>query len=314
MTRTKLNTLNELGQSIWLDYIERSFMTSGGLTTYVQRGLRGVTSNPAIFAKAIGKGSAYDVQIQQLAQAGKSAQEIYEALAIEDARMAADTLHPVFEESDGTDGYFSLEVNPHLAHDKQGTVNEAIRLFATVDRPNLMIKVPATEAGVTAFHELIQEGINVNVTLMFSISQYDQVAEAYISAMEKRASKVADLQPIASVASLFISRIDSKVDDMLDSLKNPEADSLKGRIGIANAKLAYQHFKDAFLSERWKRLENKGGHVQRVLYGSTSTKNPLYSDVMYVDNFNRPEYGQYRSAQDARSISRPRRGSPDPRK
>jgi transaldolase len=175
-------------------------------------------------------------------------------------------------------------VNPHLAHDKQGTVNEAIRLFGAVDRPNIMIKVPATFEGAMAFQELIEEGININVTLMFSLSQYDQIAEAYLAAMEKRAANVYNLQQIASVASIFVSRLDTKVDPMLDAFKTPKAEALKGRIGIANAKIVYQHFKEVFLSERWQHLEEKGARVQRVLYGSTGTKNPDYSDVMYVEN------------------------------
>jgi transaldolase len=198
--------------------------------------------------------------------------------------MAADILRPVFDESDGRDGFFSLEVNPHLAHDKQGTIQEATRLFAMVDRPNIMIKVPATPEGVMAFQQLTEEGININVTLMFSLAQYAQIAEAYIAAMEKRAENVYNLQQIASVASIFVSRLDTKVDPMLDAFKTPRADALKGRIGIANAKIVYQHFKDAFLSERWQRLEEKGARLQRVLYGSTGTKNPDYSDVMYVEN------------------------------
>ena len=284
MSYTKLHTLAEVGQSVWLDYIDRELITTGGLTTYVHRGLRGVTSNPAIFQKAITEGNEYDVQIQLLAHAGKSAEEIYEGLAIEDSRMAADVLRPVFDESDGRDGFFSLEVNPHLAHDKQGTIQEATRLFGMVDRPNIMIKVPATQEGVQAFQELTEEGININVTLMFSLAQYDQIAEAYIAAMEKRAENVYNLQQIASVASIFVSRLDTKVDPMLDAFKTPGADALKGRIGIANAKIVYQHFKEAFLSERWQRLEEKGSRLQRVLYGSTGTKNPDYSDVMYVEN------------------------------
>jgi transaldolase len=284
MSRTKLHTLAEVGQSAWLDYIDRSLITSGGLTTYVYRGLRGVTSNPSIFQKAITEGDEYDVQIQILALAGKSAEEIYEGLAIEDSRMAADILRPVFDESKGKDGFFSLEVNPHLAHDRQATINEATRLFATVDRPNVMIKIPDTTEGALAFQELIEEGININVTLMFSLAQYDQIAEAYISAMEKRAEKVYNLQQIASVASIFVSRLDAKVDKMLEAYKTPKADTLKGRIGIANAKIAYQHFKEAFFSERWMRLEEKGARLQRVLYGSTGTKDPNYSDVMYVEN------------------------------
>lgn len=284
MTYTKLNTLAEVGQSVWLDHIDRPLITSGGLTTYVYRGLRGVTSNPAIFQKAITESNEYDAQIQLLALAGKSAEEIYEGLAIEDSRMAADALRPVFEETNGEDGFFSLEVNPHLAHDKQGTIKEATRLFATVDRPNIMIKVPATPEGVLAFQELMEEGININVTLMFSLEQYDQIAEAYISALENRAAKVYTLQQIASVASIFVSRLDTKVDKMLEAYKTPKAEAVKGRIGIANAKIVYQHFKGAFLSERWKRLEEKGARLQRVLYGSTGTKNPEYSDVMYVEN------------------------------
>lgn len=284
MSHTKLHTLAELGQSVWLDYIDRELITTGGLTTYVSRGLRGVTSNPDIFQKAISEGNDYDVQIQQLALAGKSAEEIYEGVAIEDSRMAADILRPVFDESEGTDGFFSLEVNPHLAHDKQGTINEATRLFSMVDRPNVMIKVPATPEGVLAFQQLIEDGININVTLMFSLAQYDQIAEAYIAAMEKRAENVYDLHQIASVASIFVSRMDTKVDPMLEAYKTPKAEALQGRVAIANAKIAYQHFKDAFLSERWQRLEEKGARLQRVLYGSTGTKNPDYSDVMYVEN------------------------------
>lgn len=284
MTQTRMHTLAEVGQSVWLDYIDRELITTGGLSTYVSRGLRGITSNPDIFHKAISEGNDYSVQIQQLAGAGKSPEEIYEGLAIEDSRMAADTLRPVFDESEGTDGFFSLEVNPHLAHDLQGTVNEATRLFAMVDRPNIMIKVPATQEGVLAFQQLTEDGININVTLMFSLSQYDQIAEAYIAAMEKRAENVYNLQQIASVASIFVSRLDTKVDKMLESYKSPKAEALKGQIGIANAKIAYQNFKEAFFSERWQRLEEKGAHVQRVLYGSTGTKNPDYSDVMYVEN------------------------------
>jgi len=284
MTKTRLHTLAEVGQSVWLDYIDRSLITSGGLANYVARGLRGVTSNPTIFHKAITDSHEYDEQIQELALDGKSAQEIYEALTVEDSRTAADVLRPVFDETDGTDGFFSLEVNPHLAHDRQGTVNEATRLFALVDRPNVMIKVPATREGVAAFQELIEEGVNVNVTLMFSLEQYDQIAEAYLSALEKRAANVYNLRQIASVASIFVSRLDTNLDKMLGVFKTPKAEALKGTIAIANAKIIYQHFKDYFLSERWKHLEEKGARVQRVLYGSTGTKDPNYSDVLYVDN------------------------------
>ena len=283
MAKTKLHKLTELGQSIWLDYIRRSLIKSGDLALYVEKGLRGMTSNPAIFEKAIAETDEYDDQIQSLALEGKTAQEIYEHLAIDDIRSAADILSPVFDESEGADGYISLEVNPHLAHDRKTTVNEALRLFESVDRPNVMIKVPATAEGLLAIQELIEAGININVTLMFSMAQYDMVAEAYISALEKRAAKVYDLHHIASVASFFVSRIDVKVDKMLDEIGTPEAKALKGKIGTANAKMAYQHFMETFRGKRWDFLADKGARLQRVLYGSTSTKNPEYSDVMYVD-------------------------------
>jgi transaldolase len=289
MTRTKLHTLADVGQSIWLDYVHRSLIKTGGLQNYVSKGLRGVTSNPSLFAKAISDSSDYDEQIQALAVQGKSAEEIFEELTIEDARMAADILRPVFDESAGNDGFFSLEVNPHLAHDRQGTVREAIRLFGRVDRPNVMIKVPATQEGAEAFQELIEEGININVTLMFSMAQYDQIAEAYITAMENRAAKVHQLKQISSVASIFVSRLDSKVDKMLEAFVTPKAEALKGAIGIANAKLIYQRYKEYFQSERWQRLAEKGARVQRVLYGSTGTKNPAYPDLMYVENLIGPD-------------------------
>ena len=284
MNHTKLHALADAGQSVWLDYIQRSLITSGGLQTYIDKGLRGITSNPSLFEEAIADSHDYDEQIQTLALQEKNPQEIYEELTVQDARTAADVLRPVFDETDGADGFFSLEVNPHLAHDKQGTIREAVRLFALVDRPNVMIKVPATTEGVSAFQALIEEGININVTLMFSLAQYDAIAEAYISAMEKRAENVYNLKQIASVASIFVSRLDTKVDKMLDAFRTPRAQSLKGQIGIANAKIAYQHYKDFFQSERWLRLAEKGARAQRVLYGSTGTKNPEYSDVMYVEN------------------------------
>jgi transaldolase len=284
MTQTKLHTLAEAGQSPWLDYIDRSLITSGGLTTYIFRGLRGVTSNPTIFQKAISEGGEYDLQIERLAQAGKSAEEIYEALAIEDSRMAADILRPVFDETEGRDGYFSLEVNPHLAHDQVGTVSDAFRLSRMVARPNVMIKVPATAEGVQAFQQLTEEGVNINVTLIFSQAQYDRIAEAYVTALEKRAASLYRLREIVSVASLFVSRIDSMVDDMLAAYKSHRAQSLLGQIGIANARVVYQRYKHFFQSPRWEHMAGKGARVQRVLFGSTGTKNPAYSDVMYVDN------------------------------
>lgn len=289
MTETKLHQMAELGQAIWLDYIQRSFIKSGELADYVQKGLRGLTSNPSIFQKAISESDEYDDQIRKLALEGATAQEIYEGLVVEDIRMAADVLRSVYDETDGRDGYISLEVNPHLAHDQQGSINEAKRLSAAVDRPNLMIKVPATAEGLLAIQNLIEDGVNINITLMFSISQYELVAEAYLVALQQRTAKIFTVGHIASVASFFVSRVDSKVDDLLDSLGSPEAQALKGKIGIANAKIAYQRFKEIFSGRRWEYLLDKGAQVQRVLYGSTSTKNPEYSDVMYVENLIGPD-------------------------
>jgi transaldolase len=289
MTKTKLQQVASLGQSIWLDYIQRSLIQSGGLADYVQQGLRGVTSNPAIFEKAIAESEDYDEPIQTLALQGKSAPEIYEELAIEDARNAADILRLVFDRTEGGDGYFSLEVNPHLAHDAKGTIAEAQRLFKAVNRPNIFIKVPGTTEGLLAIQDLIYSGVNVNATLLFSIAQCDLVAEAYLSGLERRAARSYDLHEIASVASLFVSRMDVKVDRLLDALNSPKARALKGQIGIANAKWAYQHFKNTISTRRWKDLAKQGASVQRMLFGSTSTKNPDYSDVLYVDNLIGPD-------------------------
>jgi len=284
MTQTKLNQTMKFGQSIWMDYIQRSMIESGELESYIDKGLRGITSNPSIFEKAIADTNEYDEQIRALTLEGKSVEEIYEILVIDDIRMAADELRPVFNKTRGADGFVSLEVNPHLAHDRQGSINEAIHLFTAIDRPNIMIKIPATAEGILAFKELTRDGVNINVTLIFSAMQYDIVAEAYLIALQERAGKVKRVDRISSVASLFVSRLDAKVDEMLDELGTPEAKALKGKIGIANAKIVYQRFKKFFSGRRWDYLHQKGADFQRVLFGSTSTKNPEYSDVMYVDN------------------------------
>jgi transaldolase len=284
MTATKLHELNALGQSVWLDFTQRSLIRSGDLLDYVEQGVSGVTSNPAIFEKAIAESNDYDEQMSRLAEEAKTPAEIYEALTVEDARQATDVLRPVFEQSKGMDGFFSLEVEPHLAHDTRGTVVAAERLFGLVDRPNLMVKVPSTEEGYGAIEALTANGININITLMFSLDHYHRVAEAYISGLEKRLAAGNNIRHITSVASFFVSRVDTKVDKLLDEIGTPEAKSLKGTIGIANAKMAYQEFKETFNSPRWRHLEERGGRIQRVLYGSTGTKNPEYSDVMYVEN------------------------------
>ena len=289
MMKTKLHELVELGQSVWLDYIHRSLIISGGLRAYVDQGLRGVTSNPTIFEKAIAESDVYDNRIHQLAMAGKSAQQICEELMIEDSRTSADILRPVYDESEGADGFFSLEVNPHLAQETEGSVAAALRLARAVDRPNIMIKIPATAEGLPAIQALIAEGHNINITLMFSLGQYDQVAEAFLSGLERRAAMFHELGSILSVASFFVSRVDTKVDALLDKINMPEAKALQGKIGIANARMAYQRYKETFHGERWKHLLEKGARPQRVLYGSTGTKNPKYSDLLYVDNLIGPD-------------------------
>jgi transaldolase/glucose-6-phosphate isomerase len=281
---TKLHELAELGQAIWLDYIRRSFIEQGDLDELVEEGLRGVTSNPSIFEKAIAGSNDYDDALRRLSGSERPPEKIYEALAVEDIQMAADVLRPVYDETGGDDGYVSLEVSPDLAHDTEGTIEEARRFFAAVDRPNVMIKVPVTVEGIPAIETLIGEGINVNVTLMFSLDQYDAVSEAYISGLEALDADGGDLSEVASVASFFISRVDVKVDQMLDDIGTPAAQELKGSIGIANAKMAYQRFKETFSGGRWERLQDRGARLQRVLWASTSTKDPAYSDTLYPDN------------------------------
>jgi transaldolase/glucose-6-phosphate isomerase len=269
-----------LGQSVWLDYIRRSFIDDGGLQTLVDQGIRGVTSNPTIFEKAIAGSSDYDAQLKPLAEAGKSVLEIYEALAMEDIRRAAAVLRPVYDSSDGADGFVSLEVSPTLAHDTDGTIADARRFFATLDLPNVMIKVPATPAGIPAIETLIGDGININVTLIFSVAQYEAVVNAYIAGLEKLAAAGGDVSRVNSVASFFVSRVDGVVDDLLTKQGNSD---LLGKIAVANAKIAYDHFQQWFSGERWEKLAALGAKVQRPLWASTSSKNPNYPDTLYVD-------------------------------
>ncbi len=283
---TKLHDLAILGQSIWLDFIRRSFIDSGELNALVDMGLRGVTSNPAIFHKAITGGTDYDAAIERLVAEGMAVLDIYETLAVQDIRRAADVLLPVYEKTAGLDGYVSLEVNPHLAHDTEGTVMEARRLFSLVDRPNVMIKVPATPAGIPAIETLIGEGINVNVTLIFSMEHYEQAARAYIAGLERLAATNVDPSRVASVASVFVSRVDTAVDRLLDEMGHAE---LQGKIAIANAKTIYARFRELFRGPRWERLAAQGARLQRVLWGSTSTKNPNYPDTLYVDHLIGPD-------------------------
>lgn len=278
---TKLHDLyTEQGQSVWIDYIRRQFIIDGGLQAAVDEGVRGVTSNPAIFEKAIAHSDDYDEQIQSLVAEGKSVEEIYEALAIEDIQQAADILRPVYDESDGVDGYVSLEVSPTLANDTDGTIAEARDLHAKVNRPNVMIKVPATDAGIPAIKTLIGDGININVTLMFSLKDYDNVAGAYFDGLEILAGNSDDLSRVASVASFFVSRVESDMDSALEAKGNSD---LLGTIAVANTRLAYKSFEEWFSGERWDALVAKGARVQRPLWASTGTKNANYSDVKYVD-------------------------------
>ncbi len=306
---TKLHQLADLGQAIWLDYIRRSFITSGDLQALIDDGLRGITSNPTIFEKAIAGSTDYDDDLHRLVDDGESVEEVYEALTLDDIQQAADLLRPVHDATDGADGYVSLEVSPNLAYDTEGTIAEARRLFAELGRPNVMIKVPATPEGIPAIETLIGDGINVNVTLIFSLAQYEAVANAYIAGLEKLAAAGGDpstalrqaqddssgrgLSKVASVASFFVSRVDAAVDHQLDVLTRQypisNTEYLQGRIAIANAKAAYARFRQIFSGERWERLAAQGARVQRPLWASTSTKNPTYPDTLYVDSLIGPD-------------------------
>ena len=291
-----LKRLGTLGQSVWLDYIRRDLIASGQLRRLIEDdGLRGMTSNPSIFEKAIVDSHDYDEDIRAMALKGKGAEATYESLSQGDVENAADQFRPLYDRTDGQDGYVSLEVNPHLAHDAKGTVEEARRLWAALNRPNVLIKVPATADGLPAIRQLIGEGISVNVTLLFGLPRYRQVAEAYIAGLEARAAQKGPLKHLASVASFFVSRIDALVDPMLERPiaqggKDAEfAKKARGQVAIASAKMAYQIYKDIFGGERFKTLAAQGARVQRLLWASTSTKNPDYSDVKYVEALIGPE-------------------------
>lgn len=274
-----LKKLESLGQSIWLDFINRDLLRSGKLKQLIEEdGLRGMTSNPTIFEKAI-QSDDYQKDIQTMKHAGKDINVIYEALTQKDIQNAADEFLPVYQRSNGKDGFVSLEVNPHLAHDTQGTILEARRLWQALSRPNVMIKVPGTKQGLPAITQLISEGINVNVTLLFGIPRYHEVAKAYIAGLEMRAAQGKSIKQIASVASFFLSRIDVLLDPMLEKI----APKLPGQVAIASAKNAYQLYNEIINSESFKKLAAKDAQPQRLLWASTSTKNPAYSDVKYVE-------------------------------
>lgn len=282
---------NQYGQSIWMDNLSRDLIESGELKQSIsEKGIRGITSNPAIFEKAIAGNKIYDQAIEVGIEAGKSVAEIYEDLVFTDIRNACDVFLPVYESTNGLDGYVSIEVPPDLAKDTESTIREARRYYQTIDRPNLMIKIPGTPEGLPAVEQAIAEGMSVNVTLLFSVQSYVDTAWAYIKGLEQRVAAGEDISQIASVASFFLSRIDVKVDQRLASkLETAEGEakakleSIKGKVAIANAKIAYQKYKEIFNGDRWQALVEKGAKVQRLLWASTGTKNPEYSDVMYVD-------------------------------
>ncbi|MDX1395073.1 MAG: transaldolase [Gemmatimonadota bacterium] len=283
-----LHQLLEYGQSFWLDNLSREMIANGELARRVaEEGLRGVTSNPAIFHKAITEGDEYDGDIARYAALGLGAIEAYERLVVADVQAACDILRPVWLESGGLDGYVSLEVSPHLAHDEEGTVEEAIRLHRAVDRENVLIKIPGTPAGVPAIRRVIFEGVSVNVTLLFAIDAYDAVADAYLDALDRRLEEGRPVDEVASVASFFLSRIDTLTDQRLETLAGLEDESavseLRGEAAIANAKLAYDSFERRLDTDRWGRLAEAGARPQRMLWASTSTKDPAYRDVKYVE-------------------------------
>jgi len=294
-----LQILSQHGQSVWLDYIRRGLITSGELKRLVDEDeLRGITSNPSIFEKAIAGSTDYNAALQELERRQDvDAKSLYELLAVSDIQAAADVLSPVYRQTNKRDGYVSLEVSPYLAHDTTGTIEEARRLWQAVSRPNVLIKVPATPAGIPAIRQLTGEGLNVNVTLLFSMATYEAVAEAYVSGLETLVARGGDPSGVASVASFFISRIDSAIDAQLTArLKTASGaeerarlQSLLGKVAIANAKLTYQHYEELYRSERWRALASKGAQTQRLLWASTSTKNPAYRDVLYVEELIGPD-------------------------
>jgi transaldolase/glucose-6-phosphate isomerase len=290
--------LGPQGQSVWYDSISRSLITSGDLARLIaEDGVRGMTSNPAIFEKAISGSDDYTDDLARHAADGLSPLQIYEAIAIGDIQAAADELRPVYDATQGADGYVSLEVSPHLADDVQGTIDEAQRLAQAVDRPNLMIKVPGTAAGIPAVEALIGKGLNINITLLFAQANYAAVADAYIAGLEALASADGDVGSVASVASFFVSRIDALVDSTLEQMLQDEKDedrrasleALRGRVAIANAKLAYQHYQALSAGDRWQALAAKGARPQRLLWASTGVKNPTYRDVLYVEELIGPD-------------------------
>ncbi|MGB8518657.1 MAG: transaldolase, partial [Candidatus Tumulicola sp.] len=289
--KNQLQQLLDDGQSVWLDNLRRSMFASGELKRMIDRGLRGMTSNPTIFEKAIGAGSDYDEQLKQLIGSEKSAEALFWDLAVADIQQACDEFARVFKESGGNDGFVSLEVSPLLARDTQGTIAMAKELWKRVSRPNLMVKIPGTKEGLPAIEECIYEGVNINVTLIFSVEMYERAARAYVKGLQRRLAEQKPIDKLRSVNSVFVSRIDSAVDKMLHAriAKGEKLDHLLGKTGIANLKLTYQKFKEIFLGDDFAALKAAGGAVQRPLWASTSTKDPHYPDLMYVETVVGPD-------------------------
>ncbi len=283
----RLRRLAEIGQGVWMDSLSRDDIENGNLGEMVESGVVGVTSNPTIFQKAISESSLYDEQLQEVAEREDEPKEIFVQLASKDIRDACDILMPVFERTNRLDGYVSLEVSPDLAYDTPATVEEATRLYELVDRPNLMVKIPATQPGLAAVEEMISTGHSINVTLIFSLQRYRAVARAYVRGLQRLVAAGGDPTSVASVASFFVSRVDSEADKRLDGRGGH--DELKGKLAIANAKLAYAAFEEIFSGEDWEFLESKGATKQRPLWASTSVKNPEYGDVMYVEELAGPD-------------------------
>ncbi|MGB3340315.1 MAG: transaldolase [bacterium] len=289
MARTTVQELTEIGQSIWLDFISRSLIDTGKLKNMIDFGIRGLTSNPSIFDKAISASNDYDIKIIKLQHEKKSTFEIYDDLTVKDIQDAADIFRAIYDNTKGIDGYVSLEINPKLSYQIEETIAEGKRLFRKVDRPNVLFKVPSTEQGFKAIEELLAQGINVNVTLIFSLQQYMNTAQAYIKGVKRFAQNNGDINRLSSVASVFISRADTQIDELLDAKINQSPDNskkdlvaLKGKAAVANAAIIYSKYREIFSSQQFKEIQKKGARVQRLLWGSTSTKNPVYSDIKYV--------------------------------
>jgi transaldolase len=288
MPRSRLHQLRDHDQSVWIDYLSRDLLETGELARLIEDdAVVGVTSNPTIFHKAISGGSAYDAQLREVGDVKGNAKAIFYELAARDVAAASDLLLPVWRATGGLDGYVSWEIDPNLAHDRQSSYEEAQRLHALIDRPNLYVKIPATSAGIGAIEDMVAAGKNINVTLIFSLQRYREVVEAYIHGLERLVADGGDPARVHSVASFFVSRVDTETDERLDEIGGHA--ELRGKLGIANAKLAYQHYLASFSSSRWERLASKGATTQRCLWASTSTKNPAYADVMYVEGLIGPQ-------------------------